>query len=524
LAVCSIAGAVLAISTFQRAEENRVSRQLVASQQMLSALIEAHAALHSYVGDGDVNDVVDFGVQEREYTTASRNAFVADSEQTRRASLARQNALASAYFRQGRLAIDDRRAGRINSLSARQNDSIARLLHRFENENNGYVKLIQSERSASLNLARWLSVGLVVGLSLLFGAIGQLLLVRNQRQEEVRRRRDHKYREDQREFTEVLQVTETEADAYELIKRHVERTLPASHVTVISRNNSHDRLEARTAVEPGTQLAERLLDAEPRSCLAVRLAREHIRTPGEQELLNCEVCDCLGPSVCVPSIVSGQVIGSVLIERAEPLDDADRARAVDTVAQAAPALGNLRNLAVSESRALTDSLTGLPNSRAVKDMVKRMVAQASRLVVPLSAVMVDLDHFKQINDTLGHEKGDEALAAVGDVLANASRESDFVGRYGGEEFLVLLPNTDKEGALEAAEKLRHAVSLINVQGTDRMLTTSCGVATYPDDAKDREGLLRLADRALYAAKAAGRNRVSEAVLNDTTPISTNGAH
>jgi diguanylate cyclase (GGDEF)-like protein len=523
LAVCSIAGAVLAISTFQRAEENRVSRQLVAAQQMLSALIEAHAALHSYAGDGDVNDAVDFGVQERNYATASRSAFVADGEQTRRSSLSRQNAVADAYFRQSRLAIDDLRTGTTNLLSARQNDLIARLLHRFENENQGYVKLIQTERRSSLNLARWLSVGLVVGLSLLFGAIGQLLLVRNQRQEGAKRRRERKYRDDQREFTEVLQVTESEADAYELIKRHIERTLPASSVTVMSRNNSHDRLEPRTAVEPGTQLAERLLDAEPRSCLAIRLAREHVRTPGEQELLTCAVCECLGPSVCVPSIVSGEVIGSVLIERADPLGDAELGRAVDTVGQAAPALGNLRNLAVSESRALTDSLTGLPNSRAVKDMVKRMVAQASRMVVPLSAVMVDLDHFKQINDTFGHEKGDEALAAVGDVLANAIRESDFVGRYGGEEFLMLLPNTDKEGALEVAEKLRHAVSLINVQGTDRMLTTSCGVATFPNDAKDREGLLRLADRALYAAKAAGRDRVSEAVLNDATPASTNGA-
>jgi diguanylate cyclase (GGDEF)-like protein len=262
------------------------------------------------------------------------------------------------------------------------------------------------------------------------------------------------------------------------------------------------------------------LDAEPRSCLAIRLAREHVRDSDDQGLLACGVCDCLGASVCVPSLVGGEVIGSVLVEHDDPLSEAERAQIVDSVGHASPALGNLRNLALAESRALTDALTGLPNTRAVYDTLKRMVAQASRMVVPLSAIMLDLDHFKQVNDMLGHEKGDEALAAVGDVLGTTVRESDFVGRYGGEEFLVLLPNTDKEGAIELAEKLRLAISLINVPGTDQMLTTSCGVAAYPADAKDAEGVLRLADRALYAAKAAGRNRVSEAFLTEIEPVSS----
>jgi diguanylate cyclase (GGDEF)-like protein len=518
LAVCSIAGAVLVITTFERSEEKRVSAQLISGQQMLSALVEAHAALHSYVGDGGVNDAVDFGIQERAYLAAARSAYLADTEATRRASLAQQNVVARTYFRRSQQAINDLRTRRIKTLKARQNDVIARLLHQFEAENNAYVTLIQRERRSSLNLARWLSVGLVVGLSLLFGGIGQLLLIRDQRRTRARRRQEQRQREDQREFTEVLQVTESEGDAYELIKRHIERTLPRSNVTVMSRNNSRDRLEPRTTIEPESELAERLLDAEPRTCLAIRLAREHVRSAGEQGLLTCGVCECLGPTACVPSLVGGEVIGSILVEHGAPLSETDRRHIVDTVNQASPALGNLRNLALAESRALTDALTGLPNSRSVFDTLKRMVAQSSRMIAPLGAVMVDLDHFKQINDTLGHEKGDETLAVIGDVLSTTARESDFVGRYGGEEFLVLLPNTDKAGALEAAEKLRHAVSLINVPGTDRLLTTSCGVASYPDDATDAQGLLRLADRALYAAKAAGRNRVSEAVLKDTEPV------
>ena len=391
---------------------------------------------------------------QQNYFAATRVASLAEGSGTGRASLARQDSLASAYFERGLTAISDLRAGKVKSLGVAENHLLGNLLHRFETENEGYFRLTQQEHRATLDLTRWLSVGVIIGLSLLFGAIGQLLLIRNQRQGEARRRRDRKEHDAHREFTEVLQVTESEGDAYELIKRHVERTLPASHVTVMSRNNSRDRLELRTDVKPETELVERLLDAAPRSCLAIRLGREHIRTPDEEGLLTCSICECLGPTVCVPSLVGGEVIGSVLIERDEPLDDAERVRVVDTVRQASPALGNLRNLAVSESRALTDSLTGLPNARAVHDTLKRMVAQANRMGVPLSAIMVDLDHFKQINDTLGHEKGDDALAAAGDVLGSGARESDFVGRYGGDEFLVLLPNTDKEGALELAEKLR----------------------------------------------------------------------
>ena len=94
-------------------------------------------------------------------------------------------------------------------------------------------------------------------------------------------------------------------------------------------------------------------------------------------------------------------------------------------------LANLRNLAIAEARAATDALTGLPNQRACQDTLKRMLAHASRTMSPLSAVLLDLDHFKLINDRHGHNSGDDVLAAVGEVLAGCVRTSDFAGRYGG---------------------------------------------------------------------------------------------
>jgi diguanylate cyclase (GGDEF)-like protein len=124
----------------------------------------------------------------------------------------------------------------------------------------------------------------------------------------------------------------------------------------------------------------------------------------------------------------------------------------------------------------------------------------------MAVLLLDLDHFKQINDTYGHDRGDAVLAAVGEVLANALRTSDFVGRNGGEEFVALLPDTGVDGALEAAEKLRTAIGRLTLPGIDRPVTASVGAAVYPHTAADAESLLRLADRALYAAKAGGRNR------------------
>jgi diguanylate cyclase (GGDEF)-like protein len=182
-------------------------------------------------------------------------------------------------------------------------------------------------------------------------------------------------------------------------------------------------------------------------------------------------------------------------------------------------LANLRNLAIAERRAETDALTGLPNNRNVTDTVRRMVANASRSVSPLAALALDLDHFNQINDTYGHGSGDEVLAAVGSTLKTACRDSDFVGRAGGEEFLILLPDTGLEAGRLVAENVRAAVAAITVASVARPITTSIGVAVLPDHAGDATSLLRHADRALYTAKKNGRNR-TEVFAHDMLSIET----
>jgi diguanylate cyclase (GGDEF)-like protein len=128
-------------------------------------------------------------------------------------------------------------------------------------------------------------------------------------------------------------------------------------------------------------------------------------------------------------------------------------------------------------------------------------------------MMLDLDHFKQVNDLYGHNKGDEVLAAVGATITGCLRESDFAGRYGGEEFLLLLPDTDRDGAMATAERVRTAIAALRIHGEDRAVTASLGLALMPDDAGESTLLLRCADRALYAAKRAGRNRIESAIVD-----------
>ena len=243
-------------------------------------------------------------------------------------------------------------------------------------------------------------------------------------------------------------MTGNEDEANELLERHLERSLPGSDALVLRRNNSDNRLEVISAQSSADGVVEGLEGAEPRACIAIRYGRAHRQggsDPAARPVRPVRPGPRRGEATCVPSLVGGQVIGSVLVRHPHPLSEAEDARIGDSVTQAAPILANLRTLAKAERQAATDALTGMANARAVQDTLKRMVAQALRTGDPLTAVMVDLDHFKQLNDVYGHERGNEALAAVGQILAAGVRVSDFAGRYGGEEFILLLPDTGARG-------------------------------------------------------------------------------
>jgi diguanylate cyclase (GGDEF)-like protein len=162
-----------------------------------------------------------------------------------------------------------------------------------------------------------------------------------------------------------------------------------------------------------------------------------------------------------------------------------------------------------ERMARTDTLTGLANRRVHDDEMDRAVSAARRHDEPLSVLMADLDKFKNVNDEYGHAAGDRVLKAFGKLLQESCRAEDVPLRFGGEEFLVIMPHTDADEARRMAERLREEWAQTDVSGVDRPTTVSIGVAEWQRD-EDQEELVRRADDALYAAKDDGRNCVRSA--------------
>jgi diguanylate cyclase (GGDEF)-like protein len=326
-------------------------------------------------------------------------------------------------------------------------------------------------------------------------------------------------------FADTLQLSENEEEAHQLLQRHLQRSVASTSVVVLNRNNSADRLEAVTPLDPDSELTRTLSAAEPRSCLAIRSARIQHQSSGHPGLLTCAVCaSSPGNSTCTPLTVGGEVIGAVLLNRAAPFSREEGQRVKESVRQAAPVLANLRNLAIAETRAATDGLTGLPNKRAVTDTLKQLFAQSVRDGSPLALILLDLDHFKNVNDRLGHPIGDQTLAAVGAALRSVLRDADFAGRNGGEEFALVLPQTDVATAYEVAERVRLAIAEISLPGVDLNVTASLGVAGSPEHGGAPERLERLADAALYVAKRSGRNRtvVAERSADVTVQLGVKG--
>jgi diguanylate cyclase (GGDEF)-like protein len=322
-------------------------------------------------------------------------------------------------------------------------------------------------------------------------------------------RRDRSLRVAGRELNELLVSSGSARESQRLLIAHAQRVLPGAGAAVLRVAESGDQLEpALDDLVDRTPLRSiRTAGLRTRSCLAMRLGRSYERPAGDPPLSPCEVCGALDAQIaCDPLFYAGEVIGTVLVAHEGTMSVADRESLRDAAGRAAPILAAQREVAVAQERALTDLLTGLPNRRAADETMRRMVAHAGRSLSPLGIVLLDLDRFRVLNDLHGHSHGDKVLAAVGQLLPSTIRASDFAARFGGEEFLLVLPDTDRQGCLEVAEKVRRAIERTQLVATGPV-TASLGVACLPEDAVDPDQLIRQADRALYMAKAQGRNRV-----------------
>ena len=174
-----------------------------------------------------------------------------------------------------------------------------------------------------------------------------------------------------------------------------------------------------------------------------------------------------------------------------------------------------------QEQAITDPLTGLLNRRYLRECLPRELARARRNGQSLAFIMVDLDYFKRVNDTLGHEAGDIVLRELGALLRRQIRGSDVACRFGGEEFALVLPEASLEGARQKTESVRALVKKLELKYRDQpigRITASFGVALFPDHADDADSLMRVADEALYHAKDGGRDQVViGGTANNTAP-------
>jgi diguanylate cyclase (GGDEF)-like protein len=212
-------------------------------------------------------------------------------------------------------------------------------------------------------------------------------------------------------------------------------------------------------------------------------------------------------------IAGGMNIGAVRLEGAKGFWTPERERLLESyLSGAASALSNLRLLDSMKQQANVDVITGLYNRRFLEDYARKLLAMARRRKQPVSVIMMDLDHFKTFNDIYGHELGDRILRQFAKTVTEAMRETNLAARFGGEEFVVLLPDTGPKACLLVAERVRRAVMRMVVpSGTDKplpQLTVSLGIAVFPEHGQSLEEILLASDKALYESKKSGRNRAT----------------
>jgi diguanylate cyclase (GGDEF)-like protein len=220
----------------------------------------------------------------------------------------------------------------------------------------------------------------------------------------------------------------------------------------------------------------------------------------------------VGPALAVPLRLNDRLQGALVVEaraHLRPFADTDLGPLATLADTAAVAITNARLFTEVQVQSITDGLTGLFNRRHLFVLAEREFQRARRFGRSLSALMLDIDHFKTVNDVYGHAAGDQVIAEVAKRLRAGTRNIDIPGRYGGEEFVLLLPETELPGAILLAERLRQRVAATPVAtvGGPLAITVSLGVATSNAEVADVNALINQADAHLYTAKKAGRNRV-----------------
>jgi len=324
---------------------------------------------------------------------------------------------------------------------------------------------------------------------------------------------------------DMLQMCKTMEEARDVIAQYSDELFPGTSGNLYLRNFGNDLFETASTWGPAALAGDPVVGKD--DCWALRRGQLHvIEDPGSKLVCQHLIAAPAGPCLCAPITGQSEVLGLLHVQLGDyeahlpqPIRqrrlEAQKAWALTVAEHIALALGNLRLRETLRAQALRDSLTGLYNRRHMEQALEREILRANRNRRTVGVIMLDLDHLKKFNDSHGHEAGDLLLRVLGDYLVTHVRAEDIACRYGGEEFVVILPEASPEMTRSRAEELWKGVQRLQVNFHGELLrgiTASVGVAAFPSHGKTVADLLRAADTAMYAAKRQGRDRVETADL------------
>ena len=313
----------------------------------------------------------------------------------------------------------------------------------------------------------------------------------------------------------LLQACVSENEAYAVVEQFLSQFFPEASGGVFVTSASRNTVEARATFGPMPSPEATVF--KPDECWALRRGRMHV-VDTTMKGLQCSHVPHPPPGsyVCLPLIAQGDSLGVLYIGAGigHAWSESQQRLATTVADHVGLAVANLKLRETLRRQSIRDPLTGLFNRRYLEETIERELLRAERSGGTLGVIMLDLDHFKRFNDSFGHDVADTVLREFSALLQSSVRASDIVCRYGGEEFLLVMPDTSAEITFELAHQLRAAVKQLTVSHRGQVVgsvTVSGGVAVFPTHGATAEALIHSADAALYRAKAQGRDQITMSV-------------
>lgn len=322
------------------------------------------------------------------------------------------------------------------------------------------------------------------------------------------------------EMNSALQAASSLDETLAMIKNYCVQLLPFSAGILYIMNSSRNYLEP-TITWNKPKINDQVI--LPDQCWGLRQGKKYRRLDTEMNLpcKHIVITDQILASVCIPLLAQNNIIGLLYLqiknsdkmpnEQLRQLVDANEFLFENIAGHISLAIANMKLQDALKIRSIRDALTGLYNRSYFDESLYRDIERAKRKNISIAIVMLDLDHFKKINDTFGHEAGDLVLIEIGKILKQYSRQSDIACRYGGEEFLLMLYDVTQEMALKRCEELRKEISQLTINLGETLIepiSASFGVVLYPNDSVEWNKLIAAADQALYKSKNTGRNKIT----------------